>query len=276
MKKVIKLSLIWLLALPLLLAGCNKDEPAPECKEVFLDTANIKLEVYKVISNYAFVNGNKVEILDTIFKDLDGVVGDIQILKPSIPFEDLIVMTDWGDTLKGDVKHGYVCRPNLTRQYIFATFKFIGKGHYRLKRCGKPDTLIYKEIKGDKIVYNSNFVTLYPRNFNKTVYAVSESGKKDSIHIDLVFEGETDTISDKPNSYWPYRMYISGSIPNIKYMNSTLMLTAYNKISASSDGSSNSCTSFVGTLDANRQFKLYVLFTEINNKNPRPRLVEFK
>lgn len=259
------------LALPFFLIACKEDDPSPECRDVVPDTSNIKLNVYELYGYEGYYLDEYIQFIDTALGNNASTTSDTQILKPSFPFEKLVVYTVWGDTLKGDVQNGFVCKPRIKEDLFYANFEFEGKGYYRLKRCNKPDTLIYKVIRGEKKVYKSDFQSLFPKSYRNVLYS-RRSDKTDSIVIQLSYQGRFDTINDFP-SYFPYEMRLSGSVPRLNIINSNIVYANGNKFSYSG----NFRTDFVtmhGIWTYENKLKLYYTYSaQSNSTNPLQILV---
>lgn len=256
-----------------LFTSCRDDDPSPECRDVVPDTSNIKLNVYELYGYEGFYLGEYIQFIDTALGNNASTTSDTQILKPSFPFEKLVVYTVWGDTLKGDVKKGFVCKPRIKEDLFYANFEFEGKGYYRLKRCNKPDTLIYKVIRGEKKVYKSDFQSLFPKSYRSVLYS-RRANKVDSIDIQLIYKGRFDTINDFP-SFFPYEIRLSGSVPRLDIITSRQVYANGNKFTYTQGFNSDYVTMY-GVWTFDNKLKLFYTYSAQNNSNNPPQILEFK
>jgi len=189
MKKVIKLSFIWLLALPLLLAGCKKEELAPAKEPIIyinIDTLSPEAKAVQYWWADVFV-GIKMTPRDTLFPlPLDSLMagsrgGPIGIKISPKPDSGIFVLSN-GDTLPGNIKNEF-----KLIHYIDAQPPYYQKitGYvscwFNIKRFQKADSLVYRKanVSFDLFTYQKDTV-----NFgNRKLWVFNDKNPSDSIYL---------------------------------------------------------------------------------------------
>jgi len=230
MKWLIKLGLLCFLFLPLLLAGCKKDEPAPAKEPVIyinIDTLSPEAKAVQYWWADVFV-GIKVTPRDTLFPlPLDSLIagsrgGPIGIRISPKPDSAIFVLSN-GDTLPGNVKNEF-----KLIHYIDAQPPYYQKitGYvscwFKIKRFQKADSLVYRKanVSFDLFTYQKDTVNFGNRRF----WIFNDNNPSDSIFVYLRPQEEYpgDYSVQFKGASFPGEEYFSGSVSfnrmNIGYL----------------------------------------------------------